>query len=71
MPCQAPTALCALYTIAALLAGVSDVTASPDPSPRVFGLDFSKKMPRNAPLSNRLRNRQKTFSVDLDNADIA
>lgn len=71
MPSQALFSLFGLYTLTAILSSATDVAASPKPSPKVLGLDFHKRVPRNTPTANRLRKRQKTVSVDIDNADIA
>lgn len=47
------------------------VDAAPDPSPKVFALDFNKQVPRNTPESYRLRKRQKTVSAGISNEAIA
>ena len=69
MPFQARRMLFGLYTLAALLLYVDNVSASP----KVFGLDFKKEVPRNTPQTNtnRLRRRQKSVSADIDNIEIA
>ena len=67
MPCSALR--CLALTSGALLA-LRHVAAAPEPSPKVFGLDFTKQVPRNTPESYRLRKRQKTVSVDISNEDI-
>ncbi|KAK4697729.1 hypothetical protein P7C71_g391, partial [Lecanoromycetidae sp. Uapishka_2] len=61
------------YALVAALFSLSSVAASPspDPAPKVLGLDFKKQVPRNTPLTNRLRKRQKPVSVDIDNEQIA
>ena len=71
MPSYAPTAFLGLCAITALLTSVTNVAASPQPSPKVLGMDFHKQVPRNTPLANRLRKRQKSVAVDLSNEDIA
>jgi hypothetical protein len=54
----------------ALLCFLSHAVASLDVSPKVFGIDFSKRVPQNTPLRN-LQKRAKTVSIDVDNAQIA
>ena len=50
----------------------SDVTSTAAlAQPRVFGLDFTKLAARNTPETSRLRRRQKSLSVNIDNAEIA
>ena len=72
MPFQAPTtpALLTLYALGALFA-TSHAAATPEASPRVLGLDFTKHVPPNSPLTNRLQRRQKTVTADITNAQIA
>ena len=68
----AQRALSGLSILAALLSGLGKATASVEaPSPKVFNLTFEKQTPRHTPLANRLRRRQKAFSVNIDNEDIA
>jgi len=71
MPSLSSQTLLGLSATTAILSNIADVTASPHSSPRVLGLDFHKQAPRNTPTANRLRKRQKTVSVDIDNAEIA
>lgn len=61
------------YTSAVLLLSAYHVAASPspDPSPKVFGLEFKKQVPRNTPVTNRLRKRQNTVTADINNVKIA
>ena len=64
MPSSALTFLA--LTSGALLT-LRHVAAAPEPSPKVFALDFNIQVPRNTPESYRLRKRQKTVSADISN----
>ncbi|KAL6721526.1 hypothetical protein ACLMJK_000630 [Lecanora helva] len=71
MPSQAQTTLFGLCAVSVLFTSITNVGSSPQASPKVLSLDFHKQVPRNTPTLNRLRKRQKTVSVDIDNAQIA
>ena len=63
------SALKFLALISGALFTLKHVAAAPEPSPKVFALDFNKQVPRNTP-KNRLRKRQKTVLADISNGDI-
>lgn len=75
MPLPPPRVLLGLTALIILLFGVSDASASlftsHKRSPKVLGFDFKKEVSRNTPLANRLRKRQKTVTVNIDNEDVA
>lgn len=75
MPFSSPKILLGLSAVTVLLSHVSGVSASfftlQKRSPKVVGFDFKKEVPRNVPLANRLRKRQKTVAANIDNAQIA
>lgn len=75
MPFPPPRVLLGLSALIFLLFGVNDAEASlftsHKRSPKVLGFDFRKEVSRNTPLANRLRKRQKTATVNIDNADVA
>lgn len=64
------SALKLLALTSGALSLLKHVAAAPEPSPKVFALDFNKQVPRNTP-KYRLRKRQKTVLADVDNGDIA
>ena len=59
----------AIVGLSALL-GVLTNLAAAKPQPKVWGLDFSKRVARNTPETNRLRRRQKALSVGLGNDEV-
>jgi len=67
-----PTLLQTWFGLSALAGVILDVTSAAA-EPRVFGLDFAKHTVRNVPEArqDRLRRRQKTLAVNIDNAEIA
>lgn len=75
MPFSSPIILLGFSAWTLLLFDVSNVTASlftqHKRSPKVVGFDFKKDLPRNTPLVNRLRKRQKTVTASIDNQQIA
>lgn len=75
MPLPPPRVLLGLSTLIILLFGVSDASASlftsHKRSPKVLGFDFKKEFSRDTPLAHRLRKRQKTVAVNIDNEFIA
>ena len=75
MPPSLPKTLLALSALTFFLSHISHVTASlfpsPETAPKVLAFDFRKEVPRNTPLANRLRKRQRTVTANLDNEQIA
>ena len=75
MPLSSPKVLLGLSALTILLSHFSLVTASlftsHQKSPKVLGFDFKKEVTRSTPLAKRLRKRQETVTVNIDNAEIA
>ena len=64
-----PTTMQAILGLSALFGAIIDLTAA-KPQPKVWGLDFSKRVAKNTPETNRLRRRQKALNVGLDNDEV-
>lgn len=75
MPLPLPRVLLGVSALIILLFSIRDAEASlftsHKRSPKVLGFDFRKEVSRNTPLANRLRKRQKTVTVNIDNEYIA
>ena len=75
MPFPSHKLLQGVFALTILLCYVSDASASlfssNKRSAKVLGFDFRKEVSRNTPLANRLRKRQRTVTVNIDNAEIA
>ena len=69
---MAPTTLQTIFGLWTILGAIVDSSsAAPQPAqPKVWGLDFSKRVARNTPETNRLRRRAKSLTVAIDNDEI-
>ncbi len=72
---MAPTTMQTILRLSTLLAAILEISyAAPQPAevarPKVWGLDFSKRVVRNTPETSRLRRRAKSLTVAIENDQI-